>query len=575
MASIITTAGEQFIPAAVSGSAPLTNYRIADQIIFANVAGLDHTATPSPDEQIPATVVHTEDISSFSSTNDNNAIFTALLDSSTGDFEFNWLGLYNSEYDVLIQVAYEPPQQKYATDGSEIGNVLAKGMVLKIENAAASFDMTQPAQSWQVDFTGRQKAAEDIQRDSMRKIYGTGTYQTIAGQVIKHSTVTGQGKLQTVESVYRVQSGAAIIDGLVIDIPETDTDIDTEALQSEYPFYVYASMAQEVSVGGVENTIEIVTSQQELTPYSDQYGQEYVPVLLALLTDENTIIDAREHITNKLKLTSSATEQYTGQTRYATTEEHEQREEKQAAATPGGVDELISKMFAGQVSHFPGTVAPSGWLQAKGQSISRSDYPYLWAFAQESGNLSATEGSKTDGQFGPGDGSETFTLPDLRGVHIRNWDDSKGTDSGRAIGSDQADQNKSHSHEATTANAGSHNHSASTNTTGSHSHSASSATAGGHSHTYGVLRRDGGTSNILTGSKTLAGGMDQPRTDTTNTTNSTGSHSHAISVGSAGNHSHSVTVNSAGSHSHTVTVNADGGTETRVKNIALMACIKY
>lgn len=294
MASIITTAGEQFIPAAVSGSAPLTNYRIADQIIFANVAGLDHTATPSPDEQIPATVVHTEDISSFSSTNDNNAIFTALLDSSTGDFEFNWLGLYNSEYDVLIQVAYEPPQQKYATDGSAIGNVLAKGMVLKIENAAASFDMTQPAQSWQVDFTGRQKAAEDIQRAAMRGVYGSGSFVNAAGTVIK-----GGG-------VYQVEPGAAMIDGLKVEIPATDTTIDINAAAGEYPFYIYATVAQLVSVASVENTVEIETSQTELENYTDQYGQLHARVLIATLEDENTITDQRENVLEALTIAQAS-----------------------------------------------------------------------------------------------------------------------------------------------------------------------------------------------------------------------------------------------------------------------------
>ena len=207
-------------------------------------------------------------------------------------------------------------------------------------------------------------------------------------------------------------------------------------------------------------------------------------------------------------------------------------------------------MFAGQVSHFPGTVAPSGWLQAKGQSISRSDYPYLWEFAQSSGNLSATEGSKTDGQFGPGNGTTTFTLPDLRGVHIRNWDDSKGTDTDRDIGTSQEDQNKSHSHGA------------STNSTGSHTHSASTASSGNHDHGYSVLQKNINNGNVEAGTRTIGGSMNNS-VNATHTTNSAGSHSHSVSV------------TSSGSHSHTVTVNSDGGTETRVKNIALMACIKY
>jgi len=42
--------------------------------------------------------------------------------------------------------------------------------------------------------------------------------------------------------------------------------------------------------------------------------------------------------------------------------------------------------------------------------------------------------------FGAGDGSTTFGLPDLRGEFIRGWDDGRGVDSGRAFGSAQLDQ---------------------------------------------------------------------------------------------------------------------------------------
>jgi phage-related tail fiber protein len=39
--------------------------------------------------------------------------------------------------------------------------------------------------------------------------------------------------------------------------------------------------------------------------------------------------------------------------------------------------------------------------------------------------------------FGPGNGSTTFNLPDLRGEFIRGWDDGRGVDAGRGLGSKQ------------------------------------------------------------------------------------------------------------------------------------------
>jgi phage-related tail fiber protein len=49
--------------------------------------------------------------------------------------------------------------------------------------------------------------------------------------------------------------------------------------------------------------------------------------------------------------------------------------------------------------------------------------------------------------FGVGDGSTTFALPDLRGEFARGWDDGREVDSGRAFGSAQADAFQGHKHQ--------------------------------------------------------------------------------------------------------------------------------
>ena len=83
------------------------------------------------------------------------------------------------------------------------------------------------------------------------------------------------------------------------------------------------------------------------------------------------------------------------------------------------------------LAYVPG--APiSGWLYCDGDAVSRSTYADLFAA------IGTT--------YGVGDGSTTFNLPDLRGVFLRGLDDGKGYDSGRAIGTYQADDNKAHTH---------------------------------------------------------------------------------------------------------------------------------
>lgn len=76
------------------------------------------------------------------------------------------------------------------------------------------------------------------------------------------------------------------------------------------------------------------------------------------------------------------------------------------------VQEGAAAIPVGTILSFAADAAPSRWLRLDGAVISRDLYRGLWAHAQGSGILAATEGGKDAQQFGPGDGSTTFSLPD-------------------------------------------------------------------------------------------------------------------------------------------------------------------
>jgi phage-related tail fiber protein len=48
--------------------------------------------------------------------------------------------------------------------------------------------------------------------------------------------------------------------------------------------------------------------------------------------------------------------------------------------------------------------------------------------------------------YGAGDSSTTFALPDMRGEFPRGWDDGRAVDSGRAFGTAQTDAFRNHNH---------------------------------------------------------------------------------------------------------------------------------
>lgn len=90
----------------------------------------------------------------------------------------------------------------------------------------------------------------------------------------------------------------------------------------------------------------------------------------------------------------------------------------------------------GGVLAFAGTSVPNGWLECNGGQVSRTTYSALFSVL---GTL-----------YGIGDGSTTFNLPELRGEFIRGYDNARGVDVSRSLGSWQDDSFESHTHSAAT-----------------------------------------------------------------------------------------------------------------------------
>ena len=84
-----------------------------------------------------------------------------------------------------------------------------------------------------------------------------------------------------------------------------------------------------------------------------------------------------------------------------------------------------------EIIPYTGTLPPRT-IKANGVAISRVVYAKLFA--------------KYGTTFGAGDGVNTFNLPDFRGYFPRFWDDGRGVDSGRVLGSTQDDMLKEHTH---------------------------------------------------------------------------------------------------------------------------------
>ena len=91
---------------------------------------------------------------------------------------------------------------------------------------------------------------------------------------------------------------------------------------------------------------------------------------------------------------------------------------------------LIEGVPTGSVFCRAVAAVPSGYLECNGQSVSRTTYAALFAVIGT--------------QYG-GSGNN-FNVPDLRGEFIRGFDNGRGVDPSRSIGTLQGDDNKLHLH---------------------------------------------------------------------------------------------------------------------------------
>jgi microcystin-dependent protein len=230
---------------------------------------------------------------------------------------------------------------------------------------------------------------------------------------------------------------------------------------------------------------------------------------------------------------------------------------------------------AGLISFFTMTSAPTGWLKANGASISRTTYASLFAA------IGTT--------FGAGDGSTTFNLPDLRGEFLRGFDNGRGIDTATV-------SSWSYSGSTITVNT-STAHGLVVGSTGSLS--GLTATTNAPNGTFVVVSVPSATQFTFTASATPTGtaGVNSATVNRlfgSLQIDTVQSHGHAIKSGWSnsgwdpgscnGNSNAYVGTNNGCSNalstvltptSDGVNGNAKTSAETRPRNIALLACIKY
>ena len=152
--AVITLAGEQLIAQKQQAQQPL----VIREFVLAHVPNLDPKIPPQRDQSLPSSrqIVYRSAPTRSACVNQNEVVYSLILDNTVGNFEFNWLGLV-SEEGVLVSANHMVVQSKRKSNErtSEEGNNLTRNFLLKFSGAQAITQITVTPETWQFNYEAK------------------------------------------------------------------------------------------------------------------------------------------------------------------------------------------------------------------------------------------------------------------------------------------------------------------------------------------------------------------------------------------------------------------------------------
>ncbi|EPO1390894.1 phage tail protein, partial [Escherichia coli] len=189
-----------------------------------------------------------------------------ILDTTVGDFEYNWIGLLNEESGVLCMIAHTPRQQKIKTANGVQGNNLIRTFSMEFDGAAAAMHIDVSADVWQIDFTARLAGMDEARRLLAFDHYGEAAFLGDGFQVsYQDGTAT-------------VAAGVGYVGGLRVSLREP------YSLPAAVGDTLWIDASWQGFVTGEWSTVFTFCARKEHAPYTDGNGFQHFVAPLAKLT---------------------------------------------------------------------------------------------------------------------------------------------------------------------------------------------------------------------------------------------------------------------------------------------------
>lgn len=270
----ITIQGENQI-AAKQGAGETLNIT---GFILANIDGLG----AEPVNRIaslpaPADIMDELNVTKFGYVNTNQVVYSLVMDSSIGDYDFNWVGLVDDE-GVLIAVTHTPLIQKRATSGGVPGNNLTRNFLIAYSGIQATTAIDVPAETWQIDFNARLHGIDERERLSNFDIYGTASFMETGWQVVRDGATT----------TYNVLPGIGYVGGIRI-----SSAVAQPVTVASGPNSIWVDVSLQGDISDMSPVVDFIVSNVAQENYTDPNGFKHYLAKLGAIASGGAVTDTR------------------------------------------------------------------------------------------------------------------------------------------------------------------------------------------------------------------------------------------------------------------------------------------
>ncbi|MFP9230135.1 phage tail-collar fiber domain-containing protein [Pectobacterium cacticida] len=250
---------------------------VPDKMVFALIPQQDENASISRDEGMPATALiqHTADITQYGVLNDNAVVYSVVLDTSVGDWDYNWIGLVDSKTNTVLMIVHVRTQQKIKTKNGQQGNSLTRNLAMQFDGAADATQINVSAQTWQIDFSARLAGIDEMQRLITLDNFGNAAFLSAGFEVVRAG------------DKYTVRKGIGYVGGLRGELTQEQT---LNGLRSTK---IYADFSYQGSVVGQWQTAVKLTVASDLKNYADAVGFAHYVAPIASIDAAGNVTDLR------------------------------------------------------------------------------------------------------------------------------------------------------------------------------------------------------------------------------------------------------------------------------------------